>query len=95
MAKTISVFKKTGVIFGRDGEWDGDEGYYIDHEVSDEKWEKAIINIADEVYFDNKLNHKNFRKFLIDFDLFNTLEEGFEEELKEYFQEEFEKEQRG
>lgn len=81
-------FKKTGEIRDEDGEWDGDDGFEFEYEVDDERLLDAICKLIDEQYFEGKLNHKNFRNFVRDFDMFDTLIEGFEDELYDYFEKE-------
>ena len=88
MSKTFWYFKKTGEIRDKDGEWDGDEGFWFHYDVDDDALKDALLNIIDECYFENELNYKNFMKFMRDLDLFDTLIEGFEDELHDYFEEE-------
>ena len=85
---TFRYFKKTGEIRDRLGEWDGDEGFWFDYEVDDKKLLNAVCNLVDEYYFECKMNIKNFKKFVRDFDMFDTLIEGFEDELNDYFEQE-------
>ena len=88
MSKTFTYFKKTGEIRDRDGEWDGDEGFEFEYDVDDKELLDAVCNLVDEYYFEGKLNHKNFRNFVRDFDMFDMLIEGFEDELHDYFEQE-------
>ena len=84
----FTYFKKTGEIRDKDGEWDGDDGFEFEYEVDDERLLDAICKLIDEQYFEGKLNHKNFKNFVRDFDMFDTLIEGFEYELHDYFEQE-------
>lgn len=85
---TFRYFKKTGELRDRLGEWDGDEGFEFEYDVDDDDLWDAICNLVDEYYFEDKLNYKNFRKFVRDFDMFDTLIEGFKDELHDYFEQE-------
>lgn len=92
---TFRYFKKTGeirrpvVINGEtEYEWDGDEGFEFEHDVDDKELLDAVCNLVDEYYFEGKMNIKNFKNFVRDFGLFDTLIEGFEDELHDYFEEE-------
>ena len=85
---TFEYFKKTGEIIDSNGEWDGDEGFWFSYDVDDDKLKKALLNLIDEYYFEDKLDYKNFMKLVRDFDLLDALIEGFEDDLKDYFEEE-------
>ena len=88
MSKTFEYFKKTGEIIDRNGEWDGDEGFWFSYTVDDKKLEQALLVLVDEYYFDSKVKLKNLQKYIRDCDMKDTLMEMFEEELKDYFEEE-------
>ena len=85
---TFRYFKKTGELKDKLGGWDGDEGFEFEYDVDDKELLDAVCNLVDEYYFEGKLNIKNFKNFVRDFGLFDTLIEGFEEELHDYFEEE-------
>ena len=85
---TFEYFKKTGEIIGKDGEWDGDEGFLFDYDVDDKDLKKAILILLDEEYFDCKTNLDKLKEFVNEFDLFDKLKEYYKDELKDYFEEE-------
>lgn len=98
MSKTFKYFKKTGEIRGRDGEWDGDEGFGFEYEVEDEKLLEAVVDLVYEDYFmkteladrcDYSIAVKRgLKKFIEDNDNLDELVEDYEDELKDYFEEE-------
>lgn len=92
---TFRYFKKTGEIIIPvvvDGEteyvWDGDEGFEFDYDVDEGSLLDAVSDLINEYYFEGKLNIKNFKKLLRDFDILEDLVEGFEDELHDYFEQE-------
>ena len=97
MSKTFTYFKKTGEIYGRDGEWDGDEGLDFEYEVEDEDLLEGIAYCVFNEYFRNKSElslevgfcsavKQGIYEFLKDFDDTKFLEDKYEDELKEYFE---------
>ena len=88
MSKTFRYFKKTGELRDRLGEWDGDEGFEFEYDVDDKELLDAVCDLVDEYYFEDKLNIKNFKNFIRDFDMLDELIEGFEDELHDYFEQE-------
>lgn len=85
MAKTYTYFKKLGEIyrdtaFGR--EWDGDEGYNFNFTPEEEEFKEALKPLVEEQYGEKAW------KLVCDFGLFDEVAEGYEEELKEYFEDE-------
>lgn len=88
MSKTFMYFKKTGELYDKFGEYDGDDGFWFEYEVEDNKLFKALLELINDYYFESKANLKNIKSFITDFGMLDDLIEGFEEELKEYFEEE-------
>lgn len=98
MSKTFRYFKKTGEIRDRDCEWDGDEGYWFEYEVEDDELLEAVVDLVYEDYFmkteladrcDYAVAVKSgLKKFIEDNDNLDELVEDYEEELKDYFEEE-------
>lgn len=85
--KTFNYFKSMGAIYDRNGEYDGDEGYDFDFNVSDSDVLDEIVYLIDRDYFDGKSDVKKLRAFLSDFDLLDQVFEEYEEELKDIFEE--------
>ena len=85
MAKTYTYFKKVGEIyrdtpFGR--EWDGDEGYDFNFTPEEDEFREALKQLVEEGYGEKAW------KLVDDFGLYDEVAEGYEKELKEYFEDE-------
>ena len=85
MSIKIKYFKKTGEIyrdtpFGR--EWDGNDGYYFNYEPDEEKFKEVLKELVVEQYGETAW------KLVDDFGLYDEVAKGYEEELKEYFEDE-------
>ena len=85
MSIEIKYFKKTGEIyrdtpFGR--EWDGNDGYYFDYEPEEKEFREALKQLVEEEYGENAW------KLVDDFGLYDEVAEGYEEQMKEYFENE-------
>lgn len=98
MSKTFRYFKKTGEIRDRDGEWDGDEGYWFEYEVEDDELLEAVVDLVYEDYF-SKINiadnceyvfavKKGIKKLINDYDNLDEYVEEYDSELKDYFEKE-------
>ena len=96
MSKTFEYFKKTGEIRGRDGEWDGDEGFEFEYEVEDEKLLEAVVDLVYEDYFmktelADRCEYvfavkKGIKKLINDYDNLDEYVEEYDDELKDYFE---------
>lgn len=85
---TFKYFGKTGEIYDRYGDVDGYDGFEFEYDVDWHDVESALVELVNEHYFEGKLDKKSFATFMRDFDMFDALAEGFEEELEDYFREE-------
>ena len=85
---TFRYFKKTGELYDKHGEWDGDDGFEFEYDVDIDDIEKALFELVNDYYFDGKLDRKNFANFMRDFDMTDMLIDGFEDELQDYFEQE-------
>lgn len=91
----FKIFHKTGECFFR-GEWDGDEGYYEEKEVDDDKVEEALTDIIiyeqlrrsvpQETY---ALITKVLSGVISDNGLSEQLCENYADELNDWAQEEY------
>lgn len=98
MEKTFNYFKKTGEIFDRDGEWDGDEGYDFEYTVDEEDLLDAVSELLYDDFFTKttmtdgssyfRCVSKGLKKLISDFGLLDMFADAYEEDLKEYFEEE-------
>lgn len=99
---TFKIFKKTGEYHDRNGDWDGDEGYYVEIEVPDEEVNNALQQIIfncyfrcvfpyNEHYYDTNVERMKERigDFISDCELEETMKEYFADELKEWVQKEY------
>ena len=85
MSIEIKYFKKTGEIyrdtpFGR--EWDGDDGYYFNYEPDEDEFREALKQLVEEEYGEKAW------KLIDDFGLYDEVAKGYEEKLKEHFEDE-------
>lgn len=83
MSIKIKYFKKTGEIyrdtpFGR--EWDGDDGYFFNYEPEEEELKETLKPLVEEQYGETAW------KLVEDFGLYDEVAKGYEEELKEHFE---------
>ena len=98
MSKTFEYFKKTGELRDMLGEWDGDEGFEFEYEVEDDELLDAVVDLVYEDYFmktelADRCDYavavkRGLKKFIEDNDNLDELVEDYEDELKEYFEEE-------
>lgn len=81
---TYEIITECGYIENSD-EYDywGDE---FEYEVDYRDLEDAIVDIIAEGYFNG--DKKLIKEFLDDYDLYDYLAEGLEDELRDYFEEE-------
>jgi hypothetical protein len=84
MSIEIKYFKKTGEIyrdtpFGR--EWDGDDGYYFNYEPDEDEFREALKQLVEEEYGEKAW------ALVEDFGLYDEVAAGYEEKLKDYFEE--------
>ena len=94
MSKSFFYFRKTGIIRDINGEYDGDEGYWFEHQVDLEELKNAIVEIVFDSYFVEEeygetqieFIKKSIYEFIEDNDFWKELSENYEQELKEYFE---------
>lgn len=87
------VFHKTGELRDKQGDWDGDEGYQENFEISNGEVESHIKHIIVSEYFDFEQDSTNFDKAyqmlteLFDsVDIFDDLVKLFQQELQDWAQ---------
>jgi hypothetical protein len=97
MTKEFTYFKRTGIIYDRDGEYDGDEGYNFSFEPLQEDFSNALVSIVTDYYFKDTIKknpdmreelESRVRELIEDYDFEDALADAFEEELKEWFEDE-------
>lgn len=95
MSKTFKYFKKTGEIYGPFGEWDGDDGYYFNYEVDCEDLLDVIVDLIYIDYFETEATEllkeeikNSLSKMIKEKELFETLFNKYEEDLKDYYEQE-------
>ena len=89
----LRIFFKTGEYYGRDGEWDGDDGYYESVLVSYDKINDVLVDMVyDDYFYDQKIAgsekdkvKKGLLKMIDDMDM--SFYEEYRERLEEYFSE--------
>lgn len=101
---TFSIFHKTGEMhFDHNGidDYDGDEGYYDDIEITDEQVHNDIAEMVYKAYIRDGLLMKKVpsevreqlidrvKLLLDDLDIWDKLEEDYRDELQEKYQEEY------
>lgn len=99
---TFTIFNKTGEVYDRQGDWDGNIGEEYEIEVKDAEVNKALAEIIFDTYFYkaipyNEHSHdttvkeikKQIGKLLSDCDIEEMVRESFIDELNEWVQEEF------
>lgn len=98
----FEIFKKTGELRDRQGDWDGDEGDEEEIEISDKEVRKALSEIIFGAYFQASLPYiehsndtnvarmkKDIVRLISDCALEETLQECFADELQIWAQEEY------
>ena len=82
MNTTLKYFFKTGEYLDRDGEYDGDDGHEFHYEVDYEDFREALKELVVEEYGEGAW------KMVEDFCLEDEVATMYEEQLKDYFEEE-------
>lgn len=97
MTKALQYFKRTGIIYDRDGEYDGDEGYNFEYEPEQQDFSNALVSIVTDYFFKDTIRknpdleeelEEKVRRLIDECDFENDLADAFEEELTEWFEEE-------
>ena len=95
---TFKIFKKTGELRDRQGDWDGDEGYEEEIEISDEQVHNDVFNMICETYYMQFIKFgvitqktmKHFARSIIeDNDLWDNLTENYRDDLCDKYSKEY------
>ena len=95
----FTYFKSTGVIFDKHGGYDGDDGYYFNYEVDNERIKTEISYFVLYEYFDKSVFHnmqeyqiklmvKAVENFIDDHIDWDIMFENYKDKLQEIFEEE-------
>ncbi len=91
---TFKIFKKTGELRDRQGDWDGDEGCEEEIEISKSDVEKALVGIivsdaSRETLTEREHNIASsiIKRVIVDNGLFEELCENYADELNDWAQE--------
>lgn len=90
----FSVFHKTGELYDKENEWDGDTGYNVDFEISNKEIENHIKELIVSQYFNKTKDSYNYQKaydmlteLLDSMDITRELVNLFKYELQDWAQE--------
>lgn len=91
---TFKIFKKTGELKDHQGDWDGDEGYEEEIEISKSDVEKALVGIivsdaSRETLTEREHNIASsiIKRVIVDNGLFEELCENYADQLNDWAQE--------
>ena len=97
MTRSYTYFMKTGEMYDRLGNWDGDDGYDFEYKPDQRDFSNAVIDVVTEYFSEfvtmncpdlkGKLRER-VEELIEEHDLEDDLADAFEDELKEYFEDE-------
>lgn len=89
MSKTFTYTKITHHAYLESTDEYEEFGFEFDYEVDDEDLRHALADIISVGYFDgDKKSYDQVHSFIYDLDLVDTLVELYEDELRDYFEDE-------